>query len=170
MSNAHRSEEETTTILMALVAWAGNATKASEYLRAEKDIAIAPATLTSWKVRYGDRYDEMRDKYRDQLESNLANEYRDVARLAVEATREAIEKSREQLAKNQDRDPARSAAALATVAHKATDKLMSLTGRPKEITEHRDASEILRGLISKHPAVFGLTEPLQIEGGVSDGG
>lgn len=164
MSNPARSEEEITTILMALVAWAGQTGPASNYLKAEKGIAISPSTLTSWKTRYADRYDELRERHSAQLEGNLANEMREVARLAVEGTRLAVEKSIERLENGKDQDTARSAASLARVAQTSTDKLMTLTGRPKEYTESRDATQILRGLVAKHPQIFGLA-PAQIEPG-----
>lgn len=147
---------------MALVAWAGNVTYASNYLKAEKGITISPSTLTDWKVRHGDRYDKLREQYRGQLEENLAHEMRDVARLAVETERLALQKSKQMLEADKERDPARAAANLATVASKNTDKLLALTGRPSQITESRDVGQILRSLVAK--GVLSLPEePKQID-------
>ena len=143
------TEEEITSGLMAVIAWAGNAHAASRYLKAEKGLSISPATLYSWKTTHVVRYDELRDKYAGQLEANLANEMRDVARLAMDVQRVALEKTKVRLDAGEDNDPARSAANAATVAQKMTDKLLSLTGRPTQITETRNLDEILRSLAAR---------------------
>src|SRR5215471_14189121 len=83
--------------LMALVAWAGSATAASRYLAKERDLIIKPATLYHWKQVHAIQYKELRDKYADEMEQQLAHEYRDVARHAVEATRMALENAQSRL-------------------------------------------------------------------------
>ena len=159
------SEEDLTTALMSLVAWAGNASAAARYLKSEKGISVSVATLCDWKVRHGERYDELREKYQAQLEGNLAHELRDCARLAVEVERLALEKTRERLEAGKERDPSRAAANLAMVAAKSTDKLMTLTARPTQITENRDATEILRSLVARGVLTLPDEEPpKEIEG------
>lgn len=158
MSSPARSEEEVTTILMALVAWAGQVSLASRYLKEHKGIGIAPVTLTDWKVRYQERYDEMRVKYQAQLEGGLANELREVAMLATQTERLAIEKTRDRLEKNEDPDPARTAANLSSVKQRSIDKLMTLTGRPKEYVGDADPVPMLRKLAAQFPQVFSVSE------------
>ena len=160
-----RTEEEITTILMALVAWAGQVSPAANYLKAEKGIAIAPATLTDWKVRYGERLDDMRDKYAGQLEGNLAHEMRDVARLAVDVERLALERAKSRLEAGKDDDPGKTAANVARVKQVNVDKLMTLTGRPKEYTavDGRSLEEKLRKLVAMG-VLQAPDEPKELEG------
>lgn len=144
------SEQEITDCLMAVIAWAGNCSAAHRYLQAEEKRCPSVGTLADWiKGRYAIRYDELREKFRDQLETNLANEYRDTARLAVEVQRKALDRAMENLEGNNDKDPSRTAANAATVADKMTGKLLALTGRPTSIREDRNLEEILRSLAAK---------------------
>lgn len=143
----NRPEEEVTTILMALIAWGGHTSNASRYLANEKQIEISPKVLADWKTRYGERYDDLREKFAGQLEGKLVHEMRDVARLALETERLAIEKAHSRLAKDEDQDPGRTAANLARVTQSSTDKMLSLSGRPTHITESRGVEELLRSLV-----------------------
>lgn len=155
------TEKEITESLMAMIAWAGNANAASRALKA-KGISVSGTTLTQWtREKYYDRYDKMREQYAAQLEGQLAHEYRDIARLAVEVEREALEYMREYMKSGKERDPSRAAANAATVAAKMTDKVMSLTGRPTQIVETRNTEEILRSLAAK--GVFQLPEASVVE-------
>lgn len=143
------TEEDITAGLMAMIAWAGNSQAAAKYLKAEKQIDVPLSTLNSWKRVHGTRYEELREKYSGEMEASLAHEFRDVARLAVEAERLAIEKATARLRKGEDQDPGRTAANLSRVAQSSTDKLMTVTSRPTQITETRGAQEIVRSLMSR---------------------
>lgn len=162
MSNPARTEEEVNTILVALAAWGGQINPASKYLKAEKGIAISPATLKDWKTRYGERYDRLREQNSASAEGTLAHEMREVALLAVGAERLAVEKTVERLESGEETDTARAAANLSRVAQSSVDKLMSLTGRPTQITETRDAFEIMRKLVQMG-VLQAPDEPTQIE-------
>lgn len=140
------TEDEIIAGLMAVIAWAGNATAAARYLKAEKGIDLNAATLNSWKTVHAARYAEMREQYASQKETELAHEFRDVAMLAVVGERLAIEKATARLKAGKDEDPGRTAANLARVAQSSTDKLMTVTSRPTQITENRGLQEILRSL------------------------
>lgn len=142
--------EEVETCLMAMVAWAGNARAASDYLKAEKGLNVSATCLRGWKTGiHSIRYDELREKHAAGMEDRLAHEMRDVAMLAVQAERVAIEKTHEGLVNGTEKDPARATANLARAAQSSTDKLLSLTGRPTQITESRNVGEILRSLAAK---------------------
>lgn len=134
---------------MALVAWAGNAAAASRYLGSERHLQVKASTLTAWKHSHAIEYNELRDKYADQLEEQLAHEYREVARYAVEVQKLALEKAQTALLSGDEKDPARAAANISRVGQSATDKLLALTGRPTQITESRGIEEILRSLASR---------------------
>jgi hypothetical protein len=146
---AQYSHEEIETGLMAMIAWVGNASAASRYLQSEKQLTISPGTLNNWKQIHAIRYDELREKYAAQMESQIAHELRDVARLATDVQRLALQRASERLEAGEDDDPSRSAANAARVSQSNIDKLLSLTGRPTQITETRNLGEILRSLAAK---------------------
>lgn len=141
--------EEIETALMALVAWAGNATAAARYLKAEKGLSIRTQTLSGWKQKHAIRYDELREKYGGQIEQAITNDLREVIMLGTQAERLAIEKATEALEHGTEKDPSRAAANMARVVQSSTDKLMTLTSRPVTITESRNIGEILRSLAAK---------------------
>lgn len=142
--------EEIETCLFALVAWAGNSKAAADYLKSEKGINISQPTLHSWKSgRHSIRYDEIREKHSQEMEARLAHEMRDVAMLATDAARTAVTIAKANLESGSEKDPARASANLIRVAQSSTDKLLSLTGRPSQITESRNVGEILRSLAAK---------------------
>src|ERR1035437_826872 len=78
------SEEEITEGLMAMIAWAGNASAASRYLKSQKQIELPAVTLNGWKTSHAIRYDELREKYSGQVEAALADERRDSAMQATQ--------------------------------------------------------------------------------------
>lgn len=162
-------EEHIAAGLMAMIAWAGNASAASRYLKSEKDLLISPGVLSAWKTQHAIRYDELREQYAGQMESNLAHEFRDVARLAVDVQRLALEKATARMLAGDEHDPARVAANAARVAQSNTDKLLSLTGRPTQITETRNLGEILRSLAAKGVLDLGPEPPQIAEQAISDG-
>jgi hypothetical protein len=143
------TQAQITEGLMAIIAWAGNASAASRYLASDRKLQIKPATLSGWKMTHAIEYNELRDKYSAQLEEQLVHEYREVARYAVEVSKLALEKTQQALLSGDERDPARAAANIARVGQSATDKMLSLTGRPAQITESRGIEEILRSLAAR---------------------
>lgn len=159
------TQEEIDKCLTALVAYAGVANAAVKYLESIADggRVPTPGTLAQWaRTLHWERYEQLREQWAGKVEQTVANDMRDAAREAVEVQRLAVEKARERLEAGRDDDPARSAASLARVAQSNTDKLLSLTGRPTQITENRNVNEILRSLVAK--GVLALPdEPVQIE-------
>lgn len=150
MASVTYTEAEITESLMALIAWAGNATAAKNALEAEGKRCPTSQTLTEWsRSRYAARFEELNDKYKEQLETQLASQYRYAARRAVDVQLLALEKAHDRLTDGKDQDPSRTAANAATVADKMTGKLLALTGRPTSIREDRNLEEILRGLVAK---------------------
>ena len=144
------TEAEITEGLMAVIAWAGNASAAARSLKAQGKMEVSSTTLLEWmRERHAAKYEELREKYADQLEAQLIHEYRDVARLAVEVQRTGLEKAKSRLEDGKDQDPARTAANAATVADKMTRNMLSLSGRPTSIREDRNLNEVLRSLAAK---------------------
>ena len=96
-----------------------------------------------------EEYDELRERYAPQLEAEVVRQLRETAIYAGVVQRKAIEAAEERLDARKDIAPAQTAAALAKVSSSATEKLLALTGRPTQITEHRTLEEIVRPLIAQ---------------------
>lgn len=148
------SQADIDRALSALVAWNGNFNATVRYLESLEAAGEARApgakTLSEWaRVSHWERYEQIREQWSARVEQTVANDMRDAAREAVEVQRLAVNAARERLEAGKDDDPARSAANLARVAQSNTDKLLSLTGRPTQITETRNVNEILRSLVAK---------------------
>ena len=144
------TQEQITEGLMALIAHAGNHRRASDYLKTEKGIEIPPDTLYGWKHKHAIEYLELREKFADQMEKQLAHEYLDLAAQAAQGTELAVKRAVERLEADEDKDPARTAANLAHVSQSSVDRNRVLTDRPSRITETRGLEEILRSLAAKN--------------------
>lgn len=142
------TEDQVTAGLMAVAAHAGGYKRASRSIKWETHgFTVSAGTLSEWvRYKYPQRYMELRDKYRDQLEKQLADQQTDIAAQAVETAALAVEQARERLETGKDQDPARTAANLATVQEKAMRSSLTLQNRPSTIKETRDLPEILRRL------------------------
>lgn len=165
------TQPELDECLTALVAFAGNARLACEYLEAEGKRAPHHSTLGSWaRTKHWERYQQLRAQWADKVEDAVTHDMRDAARASLEVARLAVEKARDRLEANKDEDPARTAANLSRVAQSSTDKYLALTGRPSSITETRsNPDEILRSLVSmgvlQAPVDSDAEEPPALEEG-----
>jgi hypothetical protein len=157
------SEEEITEGLMAMIAWAGNASAASRYLKSQKQIELPAVTLNGWKTSHAIRYDELREKYSGQVEAALAHELRDSAMQATQLTQLAMRKATERLESGEEQDPSRAAANASRVAQASVDKLLSITGRPSKIVETRNVQEVLRSLAAKGVIAIPEAEEAAVE-------
>lgn len=144
------TQEDIDNALTALIAYAGNGTAACKWLNAQGMNAPNATSLLAWaRTTHWERYEELREKVAAKAENTLANNYLDAAREATEVAMMAVNAARGRLESGQDDDPGRTAANLARVAQSATDKRLSLQGRPTQITENRNLGEILRSLAAK---------------------
>lgn len=163
------TQEQIDDALTALIAYAGNATAAHEYLEAEGKRAPTPQTLRKWsRTVHWQRYEELRDQFAGKREATLVHNYLDASLRATEAMNLAVDKAKGKLEAGADNDPARTAANLAMVARSATDKRLALQGRPTQIHETRDLGAILRSLAAKG-VISVPDEPAQITEGVEGG-
>lgn len=151
------SEETVVSGLMAIVAHPGNMAEAARVA------GVSPETLKKWADDRGEQLRELKDKYADELEANLIERTRAVAYAAAEAEQMAIQQTLVKLQNGTISDPHRAARDMADVRSKATDKLLSLTGRPTKITEHRDVGDIMRKLQR-----LGVVEQPVIEGSATE--
>lgn len=131
--------------LSVLASCHGSAVKATKVLQ-ERGEEIDNETLTAWRRRYPIRYADLHDKISRDLEEAGIRHGRESILKLHEAEDLALEKTVEALKENKVRDPAGTLQRLATTRGITTDKLMTLTGRPTQITENRSVDEIIRAL------------------------
>jgi hypothetical protein len=91
-----------------------------------------------------------------QVELILTDTTRLTALEAQKVTYKAVKHAEMLLDQGKAKDPSAVARNLATVAGIATDKTLALTGRPSQIIEHRDTTEIVKALASMAPSVFAI--------------
>jgi hypothetical protein len=134
--------EEVDTALLCLAVHGGQSFKAQAEL-AGRGIEISDSTLRMWKARdYPERYRFIQEHHGSQLEDVLVRNQREVA---VSATLKALEGLDSiDLEQVEQKDRAKAVQALQTTAGIATDKVLTLTGRPTQVTEHRSAEQVLR--------------------------
>lgn len=144
------NDREIRQILTCVVAWSGRVQTALRQLEKEGELKAIPNyhTVFTWiRGKHAELYNEIRDQSMEQIERDLADRYRGVAAQAIDATEVGVQAASELLASGEDRDPARSAANLATVADKMLRDYSLLEGKPTEIRENRGLSEVMRTLI-----------------------
>lgn len=139
--------------LTALALNGGNASRAAEQLQAA-GLEISHDTLTRFKnSRFPRRYRDACDRLAPQVENVVVNYHRELAVQAAHAAQRAVALETERLAAGEVKDAAKSAQNLATTAGIAVDKVLSLTGRPTSITEHRTPEQAFKRLQSLVPGL-----------------
>jgi hypothetical protein len=118
---------------------------------AEQGATVTVDTLRVWRDRdpfVSERYEKRRTELAPQLEPIFANDLLDNARRATLVIRLAIERTKELLEAGEVRDPSRVARDLSQVVAQSIEKRHAIQGRPTQIVEHRDVSEIVRQLVA----------------------
>jgi hypothetical protein len=144
------TEKEITQILMCVVAYSGNVAAALRHLEEEGDLKRIPREVTVYNWVRGDHadlYNSIREQNSEQIDRELADRYRGVAMQAIEATELGVRTATELLTSGKDRDPAKSAANLASVADKTLRDYSLLEGKPTTIREDRTLPDVMRTLI-----------------------
>ena len=133
------------------------------YLRDYHDKTTTPAVLEGFRRARPEQYETVRRQLAPRLEQELADGLLDNARLAAAATGLAIERSTQLLESGKCVDPSRVARDLADVQAKSIDKRLALEGRPSQVVETRNASEIIRALEGMKVVKSVDVSPAQIE-------
>ena len=82
------TQEDIDNALTALIAYAGNASAACKWLEAQGMRTPIPATVAAWsRTTHWERYEELREKFSQQAEHALTNNYRDAEKASVRAER-----------------------------------------------------------------------------------
>lgn len=142
-----QEEKDADTSMKVLAALSGDAKTAAAYLIEHEGIDTSPAKLMAQrKGKDFATYERYADEFAPRLEALLVREMREVAAQSLSLERKLMEKLDKQLTDNTLQDPSRALQAVSKVKQTSVDKLLSLTGRPTSITEHRSASEIVKKL------------------------
>lgn len=157
------TEDHITKGLNALLAFGGSPAAASKALKQAFALAIPAKTLQTWRdSTHADRYAALQAEFGPEIEQAIVRDTRDLARAATTVERLAIEQAYEALESGAVRPEVAAQIALnmSKVKQSNLDKLLALTGRPQQITEHRSAAEIIRALRAK-----GVVEVAELEAG-----
>lgn len=164
-----KNELDVEQALHAIVAYP-TLEQAVEYLKDQKRTTTVETLRVFRDVQFKDRYQKLREELAPTLEAMAADDMLDNARLAAEVERLAIEKTRELLVAGKITEPAKVARELSQVKTQSIDKRLALQGRPTQITERRDVSEIVNALVGMKVAVaIQPSEQPQLQEGEIDG-
>lgn len=144
---AQRYEPEHVAHALATLAMCGgNCRQARERLLAA-GIDVNERTLLYWKNdRFPERYRQACHDTAPQIEAQVVDFQRELAYRASQAAQNAVALELERIEAREVKDASASARNLATTAGIAVDKVLSLTGRPTQITEHRTPEQSLKRL------------------------
>lgn len=140
--------------LYALIAFGGMPAPAHRALKDAFDLDIPTATLKTWRdSTHQERYTNLQIKHGQDIEEAMVRDTRDLARAAGALVRESIELTYNKIAEAphliRATEAAQIAASMAKVQQTNIDKMLTLTGRPDQITETRSAADIIRALQAK---------------------
>lgn len=152
---AQRHEPEHVAHALATLAMCGgNARQARERLLAG-GIDVSESTLKYWRNdRFPERYRQACEDTAPQIEAQVVDFQRELAYRASQAAQHAVALELERIDAREVKDASASARNLATTAGIAVDKVLSLTGRPTTIHEHRTPEQAMKRLRTLHPGLF----------------
>jgi hypothetical protein len=148
------TSEERDQSLLTLAACGGNSERASKVLK-EQGITIPPRTLRRWRESlHTERYLELSRVRGREIEEVAVVRMRETMLRAQDVQQEGLEQASVQLRKGEARDPSAVARNAAVVGGINSQHLLTYTGRPNVISEHRSAEDILKSLAQRHPGMF----------------
>jgi hypothetical protein len=131
----------------------GTSTEARRRLAAQ-GLQVSDRTLRDWKqVRYPDRYRQIAEQHARQVEDVIVQQARETALFAGHVERSALAAELKAIEAGKVRDHSASARNASTVKGINVDKLLTLSGRPSQVVEHRQADDLLRKLAVIAPGV-----------------
>ena len=107
---------------------------------------IPYTTVTTWRYKYADKYERIKEKRAPEIEQAVIRNLREIMARSGNAVLLSIDKAVEQLEAGDVKDAAAYARNLATTQAIAADKMLLLDGRPTSISEHRTVDDELREL------------------------
>jgi hypothetical protein len=141
--------DDKTTALIYLARYHGRASMAQTALKEERDLDVPVRTLHDWKS--GEDFEHVARMYAQRLEDELIREARENAHAAAAVERQALAKLETIIDSQSLRvgDLAAAINAATSTKVKNIDKVLAMTGRPQVITESRDFSHIVEGLVQR---------------------
>lgn len=149
IERSHYMPEEIERGLLELAITGGRPVLAIRRLEASGQLpdGLNEGTLRYWRDQsHSERYQELATQHARRVEDTITQQARETALLAAEVERQAIEATAVQIATGQIKDASTAARNLSTVKGINVDKLLTLTGRPTQITHTLSAEEVLREL------------------------
>lgn len=125
---------------LAVAQHGGNATKAAD------ELDVTATTVRSWLKRWPDRYSELQQRHRREIEDELVESTRRTALLAAEVEQKALEATLVELDAKRVREPHQAAKNAALTKGVNVDKLLTLTGRATTIVQHQNPDQLLQAL------------------------
>jgi hypothetical protein len=139
--------------LQALAIADGNHRLASRLL-AEHEQDIPAATLYHWKIDKAADYEQIKATILPQIREKMAAESEALAVAYAHMERETLERLNARIDELKPGELAQVATRIATSRGISVDKASVLRGMPTEITEHRNADELLRKLSTQLPGLI----------------
>jgi hypothetical protein len=140
------------TALHVLAACGGNSRQAAEQL-ANQGINVHERTLRNWPHQHADRYAEIRRTVAPLLEARAIATAYEVVDRAGEVEQILLEKIQAEADTMNAKDAAAAFRNISTSKGINLDKLLILQGRPTQVTEHRDTTELMRALSNLNPSL-----------------
>jgi hypothetical protein len=136
---------------LAILASTGSSLEASTHT------GIPSRTLRTWKILHADRYAQIAEREAPKLEAIAARQAREIMIRAGETEHTLLDALNKRIHEDA---PTKELSELAGTLQRVTTskgingtKLLELTGRPTQIVEHREGTDILRALASKVPGL-----------------
>ncbi len=124
---------------------------AVEYLYEVHDIETTEAKLDTYRRRFPEKYQEIREQLAPKIEGMAVTDIRDnIAKVNLPIGL-AIERAHKALQEGRVSDPSKIGEQLANIQSKQKDTMMALQGRPAVVKEVRNVDEILRALQAISP-------------------
>jgi hypothetical protein len=154
------------------LAASGGSAKSAKVALEKKGIRISLTELARIKEEHSTLYMALANDYSQQIEERLAQEYRESALAGTRLARTYVEKMQDDLDENGLGDnPEKGLTAAVKLMQTATDKLLTITGRPvggQAIDPHEAARELVRLGVYKMADAESTAEDVT-EDGVADG-
>lgn len=151
-SYADHTPEIIQAALVAMARCGGHAGRAVEQL-AVAGINVHPRSVNRWRHQYPQRYAKACNEHAPDIEASVLHLHREIAAQSAHTILKAIRLEDRRIDYGQVDNAARSAKDLATTAGIAVDKVLSLTGRPTNIHEHRTPEQAFKRLQSLVPGL-----------------
>jgi hypothetical protein len=131
---------------------------AAERLKEQGIIAPSARQVAYWKDQYQDRYVELREKYREDIEKVMVVESMDLAREFLQEGKELLGYVRKQREDGTLRDASAAVQRVITSYAILVDKMMAFEGRPTSVVKHLSGEEALRNLAKYGRVIEGTAE------------